>query len=365
MTSTLKNYFPLIRSREEILGEINGSKGLSAEFAGWSRQRQEEFLDFCTGNRGLKILYDSFIKEVLNPEYDPSRLEFLLSVLLGRKVKILQVLANDTTRIASETALLITDVIVRLEDGSLANIEIQRVGYAFPGARCACYSADMLLRQYRRLRDASKRTSPYGQIRNVYLIVIFERSPKQFKALPNTYFHHAKQVFDTGLNMDLLQEYIMIPLDIFRKQIQNKSIETPLEAWLTFLSEDSPERIIELITKYPEFKSMYNTIYNICCNTERVMGMFSEELRQMDRETERYMIEEQQKELEENRKELEENQLALEKNKKELEENRAALEKSRSALEKSRSALEKSRSALEEKEREIENLKAQLDALKK
>lgn len=36
-------------------------------------------------------------------------------------------------------------------------------------------------------------------------------------------------------------------------------IETPLEAWLTFLSEDDPERIITLITKYPEFKAMYET----------------------------------------------------------------------------------------------------------
>ncbi len=358
MTSALKNYFPLIRDREDILREIKDSDRLSAVFHGWNPQQQDEFLDFCTGNHGLKILHDSFIKEVLNPEYDPSRLEFLLSVLLGRKVKILQILANDTTRIASETSLLVTDVIVQLEDGSLANIEMQRVGYAFPGARCACYSSDMLLRQYRRLCDESKTSSPYGQIKNVYLIVIFEHSPKQFKMLPDIYFHHARQVFDTGLDIDLLQEYILIPLDIFHKHIQNKSIEIPLDAWLTFFSDDTPERIIELITKYPEFKAMYNTIYKLCCNTERVMEMFSEELRQMDRETVRYMIEEQQKELEENQKALEANQRALE-------ENRKALDENQKALDENQKALAQRQKALEEKDQEIAALRAQLEALKK
>ncbi len=52
-------------------------------------------------------------------------------------------------RIADETSLLITDIVVELEDGSIANVEMQKIGYLFPGQRCACYSADLLLRQYK------------------------------------------------------------------------------------------------------------------------------------------------------------------------------------------------------------------------
>lgn len=319
MSSKLKNYFPLLRDREEIMQEIHAKPGLLQLYQEWSREQQESFLNFCTGNHGLKILYDAFLKEILNPEYDPSRLESLLSVLLKRKVKIRQILANDSTRIASETSLLVTDIIVALEDGSLANVEIQRIGYAFPGARSACYSADMLLRQYRRLRSDKEKTFSYGQIKNVYLIVIFERSPTEFKAFPHTYFHHACQKFDTGLQINLMQEYIMIPLDIFHKNMQNKFINTPLEAWLTFLSEDDPERIIELITKYPEFKAMYNTLYGICRNMERVMEMFSEELKEMDRNTVLYMIEEQQKELELQKAELAERDCEIERLRQQIE----------------------------------------------
>ena len=44
------------------------------------------------------------------------------------------------------------DIIVETADGSIVNIEVQKIGYMFPGERAACYSADLLLRQYQRVR---------------------------------------------------------------------------------------------------------------------------------------------------------------------------------------------------------------------
>lgn len=38
------------------------------------------------------LLYDSFFKEAMNPEYAPERLESFLSVLLKHKVKIVRIL---------------------------------------------------------------------------------------------------------------------------------------------------------------------------------------------------------------------------------------------------------------------------------
>lgn len=312
MTSKLKTHFPLILTREELLTTIQSDVKLSALYSRWTPARQEEFLNFCTGVKGIKILYDSFFKEVMNPEYTPERLEAFLSVVLKRKVKIVRILPNDSTRIADETSLLITDIIVELEDGSLANVEIQKIGYSFPGERCACYSSDMLLRQYKRVRSAQGTEFSYNQIKNVYLIVIYEKSPKEFKLFPGKYYHYGKQVFDTGLQLNMLQEYIMIPLDIFRKNMDNKTIETPLEAWLTFMASDDPGRIVELITHFPEFKPMYETLYQMCLNIERVMNMFSEELRILDRNTVKYMIDEQQQEIDRQREELAEKNLQIE-----------------------------------------------------
>ena len=72
---------------------------------------------------------------------------------------------------------------------------------------------------------------------------------------------------------------------------------TEVEAWLTFLSSDNPERIISLISEYPEFKPMYEEVYELCRNTEEVMRMFSEELAILDKNTVQYMIDEMQAEL--------------------------------------------------------------------
>ena len=114
--------------------------------------------------------------------------------------------------------------------------------------------------------------------------------------------------------MDLLQDYIFISLDIFRSKMHNKKVTTLLEAWMTFFSTDDPEEIIKLITDFPQFKPMYETLYQMCRNVENVMGFFSEELREMDRNTVRYMIDELQKEVDTQKTLLQEKDAALAEN---------------------------------------------------
>lgn len=292
----LKQYFPMIRSREEILSEIQNRKHLYAMFSSWRKEQQEEFLDFCTGSKGVRILYDSFFKEILNPEYYPERLDSFLSEMLGQEVKVLKVLPNDTTRITADSALLITDIVVELEDRSIANIEVQKIGYKFPGERAACYSADLLLRQYKRVRGIDKEAN-YKDIKPVYIIVIFERSPAVFHNFPDVYMHTVRPASDTGIQLNLLQNYLFLSLDIFKANMHNKAIRSKADAWLWFFSMDDPEEIVKLLTSYPEFKPMYEDIYRLCCSTERVMNMFSEELHMLDVNTTKYMMDEMQEEI--------------------------------------------------------------------
>ena len=102
---------------------------------------------------------------------------------------------------------------------------------------------------------------------------------------------------DTGIEIDLLQEYVFISLDNFHGILHNKGIRNKLEAWLTFLSMDEPEMIAKLIREYPQFEKYYKEIYKLCRNTERVMQMFSEELRELDRNTVQYMIDDMKDEI--------------------------------------------------------------------
>ena len=108
--------------------------------------------------------------------------------------------------------------------------------------------------------------------------------------------------------------------------MHNKGIENELDAWLTFISCDEPERMIELMEKYPQFKAMYQNLYDMCLNVEGVMEMFSKELRELDRNTVQYMIEEQEKELERKKKEVEAKKEEVEQKKKEIEQKKKEIE---------------------------------------
>ena len=68
MSSKLKQYFPLIRSREEILTEIEANERMNDLFICWPHAIREEFLDFCSGVRGSKMMYDFMSKQILDPD---------------------------------------------------------------------------------------------------------------------------------------------------------------------------------------------------------------------------------------------------------------------------------------------------------
>lgn len=95
------------------------------------------------------------------------------------------------------------------------------------------------------------------------------------------------------------EEYTFICLDIFGDIIQNeeREIENRLEEWFVFLSQDDPDMIIKLLNKNPGFQKIYEEVYNLCLNSERMMNMFSKELEILDRNTVKLMIDEMEEEL--------------------------------------------------------------------
>ena len=374
-TSKLKQYFPMIREREDIKQEIYENPKLLEKYREWDEEQQGEFLDYCTGVKGVKILYDAFFKEIMNPENTPERLNELLSLLLGQSVTIKRVLPGDSTRLADEQSLLIMDILVELADTSLANVEVQKIGYRFPGQRSACYSSDLLLRQYKRVKGEKKKAFSYKDIKSVYTIVFFETSIKEFHEYPQNYIHKFKQQSDTGLELELLQKYVFIPLDIFRGIYHNDGKSNgknsanrcwnKTEAWLTFLSTDEPEIIIELISQYPEFKEMYEEIYVMCQNVEKVMEMFSKELIQLDRNTVQYMIDEMQDTIDVQKEELEAKQETIDTQKGELEQQKATISTQKNELEEQKTTINTQKEELEAKQNTIDTQKDEIETMKR
>ena len=371
MKNKLQQYFPMIRTEGDVLKELRENKELWQTFCTWEEKHQKEYLDICTGVKGLKLLYDTYFKAVMNPDTRPERLNDFLSEILGRKIKILKVLPNESARIASESSLLIMDIVVQFEDGSIANVEVQKVGYLFPGQRCACYSSDLLLRQYKRIRLELGKSFTYKEIQKVYTIVLFEKSSAAFhKFSDEIYIHHFEQKSDTGMEMNLLQEYTFICLDIFNGIIHNegREIENRLEEWLVFLSQDDPDMIIKLLNRDPVFQRIYEEVYTICLNTERMMNMFSKELEILDRNTVKLMVDEmieehaqQMAEIAEERKQL---KADAEKIKADAEKTKADAEKTKADAEKTKADAEKTKADAEKTKADAEKTKADAEKTK-
>ena len=261
------------------------------------------------------------------------------------------------------------------QQNSLANVEVQKIGYSFPGQRSACYSSDLLLRQYKRVKGEKKKAFSYKDIKSVYTIVFFETSIKEFHEYPQNYIHKFKQQSDTGLELELLQKYVFIPLDIFRTIYHNNVKSNgknsanrcwnKTEAWLTFLSTDEPEIIIELISQYPEFKEMYEEIYVMCQNVEKVMEMFSKELIQLDRNTVQYMIDEMQDTIDVQKEELEAKQETIDTQKEKLEEQKTTINTQKEELEAKQNTIDTQKDEIETMKRQLQSVMAQIEQLKK
>ena len=343
MKNMLQQYFPMIRTKEELMSEIKKRSILSREFYSWKQEARKEFVDFCTGAKGVKMMYDFVSKEILNPEVVPERVDELLSLLLGQEVHVKDVLPNDGTRIADESALVIMDIVVELQDKSIVNLEVQKIGYKFPGARSACYSADLLMRQYKKVRSKRKKKFNYNDIKDVYTIVLFEQSPGAFHEFPDDYLHQFHQCSNTGLKLNLLQKYLFVPLDIFLDSLQYKDIkiQNRLDAWLAFLGSDDPEIIIDIIEQYPDFKEMYQQVYDICRNIEEVMGMFSKELLEMDRNTVELMIDEMQDEIKQQKEVIEQNKEVIRESKEVIQQKDRELQEMQQKMKELQEELEK------------------------
>ena len=85
------------------------------------------------------------------------------------------------------------------------------------------------------------------------------------------------------------------------------------------MNSDEPEDIVRLITDYPEFKMIYDEVYNLCLNVEKVMEMFSKELKELDQNTVQLMIDEMQEEIDSQKRALSSKDVEIESQRKELE----------------------------------------------
>ena len=368
--TSIEQIFGKSCSREEALNALKQHPDSYAVFSSFRPEHQNTILSFLQGKCSLDITLDKFFLYVLNPDTHRDRLESLLSSFLGQPVTIKAILPREGVQLAERGSLVIMDIIVELCDGSTVDVEMQKVGYHFPGQRSDCYTADMIMRQYNRVRSERSEEFSYKDLKPVHLFILMEKSPKEFHEFPDKYIHERNISYSSGLELPSLSHITYISLDTFNSMVQN--ISTELDAWLTFFSCPDPEHIVSLVQKYPKFLEYYKDIAVFRTQPKELIYMFSEALEILDRNTANYMIDELAQEVKEAKSELNSTMSELDSTKSQLDSAKSELDSAKSELDSAKSQLDSTKSQLDSikkeaaaKDKQIAELMAQLEANEK
>ena len=319
-----KNYY------DAAMRQINGDSLCLSTYQYLKKNAEwvARYEDFLKGRRSLPLLYDPFFKKIFNPVERRDRLSELVSCLLGQKVTVLEVFPNEDSQFLG--VMIIMDMVVLMADGSIANIEIQKISYDFPAERISCYSADLVLRQYKMItgkNDNSMNGSSkpsYKDMRKVHTIILFEDSNKSLisdidKAL---YFHVGKTKFNTGIKIELLQDFVLVSLDTFKKyrysdikegcteitdydydssqyndELVSEKMKKDRLKFLSLFVAETPQEIDRLIGIFPDLESVRRDINEYLERPGEVLSMFSEALRILDRNTAELMVDRMKDEI--------------------------------------------------------------------
>ena len=280
--------------REKIIVKINADPDTKRIFSKFDHAQKEKILAFLSGERGLEVLLDSFFKKLFDPLMNKDRVCSLLSALLGRKVEDYTIMPREGELMYEKGSLVIMDILVRLEDQSLVDVEMQKIGYCFPSQRSTCYASDLIMRQYNALRAEYGKKFNYKMIHPVNLFVIIESPDNEFK--DSGHYIHKRQVsYSSGIMLPETVNITYLTLDSFKKAVQN--ITEPLEKWLAFFTCKEPDEIIRFVNRFPEFLPLYHEISEFRKDPKEAIYMYSEALAVLDHNTELYMIEEKQQEI--------------------------------------------------------------------
>ncbi len=137
------------------------------------------------------------------------------------------------------------------------------------------------------------------------------------------YFHVGKTRFNTGIKIELLQDFVLISLDTFRKyrysdiregrikitdydydssqyddELVSEKMKRDRLKYLSLFVADTPQEIDKLIEIFPDLESVRQDINEYLERPGEVLSMFSEALRILDRNTAELMVDRMKDEME-------------------------------------------------------------------
>ncbi len=115
-----------LKNEEDIARLYKDNPVAYNHFCSMNTSWRKRMTDYMLGKKTLPITYDPFFKLIFNPDLFPNRLAGLISSILSKNVTIEKILPSEEVTIDGG-AMLIMDIVIRLSDGSLANVETQKI----------------------------------------------------------------------------------------------------------------------------------------------------------------------------------------------------------------------------------------------
>jgi len=188
---------------------------------------------------GSLIRFDWAIKRILRNKADYCIVEGLLTVLLGKQIRIKSLLESEGNKETSDDKFNRVDILAEDDSGALMIFEIQN-------NRELDYFHRMAYGTSKALSEYLKEGEPYAKIRKVYSVNIVYFSLGQgddYAYHGTTHFvsmHNANDIlrlsaaqrnaFHCDTPSDVFPEYYLLRVDKF-----DKMAVTPLDEWISFL----------------------------------------------------------------------------------------------------------------------------------
>ena len=117
---------------------------------------------------------------------------------------------------------------------------------------------------------------------------------------------------------------------------------------------------MKLVQAYPKFIELYRDIAEFRKSPGEVIGMFSEALRIMDRNTTKYMIEDMKRQYDDAKARLDDTKNQLDDTKSQLDDTKSQLDDTKNQLDDTKARYDEIKAQLEESQRENAKLKEKL-----
>ena len=249
--------------------------------------------EVASGNKLYPLNYDAAFKKLFHPDHHPDRLNLLLRGITGdSSIEVAGSASNEGMILTQDSKKVIFDLPSELRDQRRLITELQKQPQSFITNRADIYSANILTNQFSATYSQMKGDISYKDIRDVILVVLMVKTPKDFARIPSPggspfhpYIQHiTHNITDEGVVHGRLSKIYFAELDECLKQYEagvNLCGNPELQFILSAICDaNSPKITQEFIDG--KHTDIYNELKQMAFDKEAMEMLFSEELAHTD-----------------------------------------------------------------------------------